>query len=69
MKKIMLLVTITSILSACQPNYTGKYIEIGDSLTEYEKECFKENHIPYQYEKGKLYIPEDAFDAAIYTSS
>ncbi|MCY8595480.1 hypothetical protein MOD80_00605, partial [Bacillus vallismortis] len=24
MKKIMLLLTITSILSACQPNYTGK---------------------------------------------
>ncbi|MCY9431777.1 membrane lipoprotein lipid attachment site-containing protein, partial [Bacillus spizizenii] len=53
MKKIMLLLTITAILSACQPNYTGKYIEIGDSLTEYTKECFKEHQIPYQYEKGK----------------
>ncbi|MEG7282775.1 hypothetical protein [Bacillus sp. 0909A] len=69
MKIIMLLVTITSILSACQPNYTGKYIEIGDSLTEYTKECFKENHIPYQYEKEKLYIPEDAFDVVINTCS
>ncbi|AMA53972.1 MULTISPECIES: hypothetical protein [Bacillus] len=69
MKKIMLLLTTTSILSACQPNYTGKYIEIGDSLTEYTKECFKENHIPYQYEKGKLYIPEDAFDTVINTCS
>lgn len=69
MKKIMLLLAITSILSACQPDYTGKYIEIGDTLTEYNKECFKENHIPYKYEKGKLYIPEDAFDAAIYTCS
>ncbi|MGO1135372.1 hypothetical protein ACTOS9_18270 [Bacillus subtilis] len=69
MKKIMLFLAITSILSACQPNYTGKYIEIGDTLTEYEKECFKENEIPYKYEKGKLYIPEDAFDTANYTCS
>ncbi|AOR99841.1 putative lipoprotein YvzJ [Bacillus subtilis] len=52
MKKIMLFLAMTSILSACQPNYTGKYIEIGDTLTEYEKECFKENEIPYKYEKG-----------------
>lgn len=43
MKKIMLFVTITSILSACQPNYTGEYIEIGDTLTEYNKKCFNEN--------------------------
>ncbi|MEG7379329.1 hypothetical protein V5785_08255 [Bacillus subtilis] len=69
MKKIMLFVTITSILSACQPNYTGEYIEIGDSLTEYTKQCFKEHQIPYQYEKGKLYIPEDAFDVVINTCS
>lgn len=39
MKKIMLFLAITSILSACQPNYTGKYIEIGDTLTDYTKEC------------------------------
>ncbi len=56
MKKIMLFLAMTSILSACQPNYTGKYIEIGDTLTDYTKECFKENEIPYKYEKGKLYI-------------
>lgn len=69
MKKIMLFVTITSILSACQANYTGEYIEIGDSLTEYGKKCFKENQIPYHYEKGKLSVPEDAFDAVINTCS
>ncbi|BCV81000.1 hypothetical protein BsBEST3102_35600 [Bacillus subtilis] len=40
-----------------------------DTLTDYTKECFIENEIPYKYEKGKLYIPEDAFDTAIYTCS
>lgn len=41
MKKIMLFLAITSILSACQPNYTGKYIEIGDTLTDYTKSALK----------------------------
>ncbi|KUP29555.1 hypothetical protein ACSQ7W_15525 [Bacillus halotolerans] len=69
MKKMMIMLVITATLSACQPNYTGKYIVWGNTLSENNKECLKDNQIPYKKENGNVYIPEDAFDAAINTCS
>ncbi|XHU51950.1 hypothetical protein QOM20_16835, partial [Bacillus subtilis] len=43
--------------------------EWGDTVTEDNKKCFKENQIPYKIDNGKIYIPEDAFDMAINTCS
>ncbi|MBT2572801.1 hypothetical protein J7E26_02350 [Bacillus sp. ISL-51] len=69
MKKILIILSILCIISACEKNYTGTYTELGDTLTESNKKCFKENQIPYKIDNGKVYIPEDAFDIAIKTCS
>ncbi|MCY8931595.1 hypothetical protein [Bacillus atrophaeus] len=69
MKKLLMLLLVLSIISACEKNYTGKYIQWGDTPTENNKKCLKDNHIPYKIENSKIYIPEDAFDKSINTCS
>lgn len=69
LKKIIILLSLTCILSACQKNYKGEYVQWGNSLTEENKNCLKENQIPFKDKNGKTYIPEDAFDAAINSCS
>lgn len=69
LKKMFILISVLCIISACEKNYTGKFTEWGDTVTEDNKKCFKENQIPYKIDNGKIYIPEDAFDMAINTCS
>ncbi|GEM00818.1 hypothetical protein SAMN05421839_10274 [Halolactibacillus halophilus] len=47
--------------------YTGDYAEWGELLKESNAtELLEDNNIPYKIKDGIIYIPEDAFDKAIY---
>lgn len=62
-------VFLLTILSACQKEYNGKYIEWGEQTTSNSTELLEENEIPYRIENEMIYIPEDAFDDAIFCCS
>ncbi|HFJ9319497.1 hypothetical protein CN324_29740 [Bacillus anthracis] len=68
MKKKLLLVfclSILFILSGCQKEYNGKYVQWGDTMESVNTDKLERNNIPYKVEGNKVYIPEDAFDDAI----
>ncbi|GAB3068561.1 hypothetical protein [Virgibacillus ainsalahensis] len=73
MKKILVLVLccylLFTTLSACQKEYSGEYIEWGEQTNSNATELLEENNIPYEIRNGIIYIPEDAFDKAIYCCS
>jgi flagellar biosynthesis/type III secretory pathway M-ring protein FliF/YscJ len=72
LKKILitiLCISILMIMSACQKEYDGEYIQWGDSEKTVDTNKLEENNIPYKIESGRVYIPEDAFDKAIYCCS
>jgi len=68
LKKIIVLVLcwllLFTTLSACQ--YNGKYVEWGEKTNSNATELLENNNIPYEIRDGIIYIPEDAFDKAIY---
>jgi len=48
-------------------SYTGEYIEFGELLSDSNTTTkLEESDIPYKIENNIIYIPEDAFDKAIY---
>ncbi|WP_412095730.1 hypothetical protein [Bacillus inaquosorum] len=65
LKKLFIFISVLFIISACEKNYTGEYIQWGDTPTENNKKCLKDNRVPYKIENSKIYIPEDAFDKSI----
>lgn len=70
MKKVIVLVLcwllLFTTLSACQKEYTGKYVEWGEKTNSNATELLENNNIPYEIRDGIIYIPEDAFDKTIY---
>ncbi|MEL4029740.1 hypothetical protein NST89_14480 [Caldifermentibacillus hisashii] len=65
----LLLISILMITSACQKRYNGEYIQWGDSEKTVDTKRLEENNIPYKNENGRVYVPEDAFDKAIFCCS
>lgn len=53
----------------CEKEYTGEYVEWGEETDSNTTELLKKNNIPYEIRNGIIYIPEDAFDKAIYCCS
>lgn len=64
-----LFISMLIITSACQKEYGGKYIQWGDSEETVDTNRLEVNNIPYKVKNGRVYIPEDAFDKAIYCCS
>nr|WP_328701065.1 hypothetical protein [Aquibacillus kalidii] len=64
-----LLIFILMITSACQKSYNGEYIQWGDSEKTVDTKSLEDSNIPYKIKNGRVYIPEDAFDKAIYCCS
>jgi hypothetical protein len=72
LKKIymtILLISILMITSACQKSNNGEYIQWGDSEKTVDTKRLEDNNIPYKIKDGRVYVPEDAFDKAIYCCS
>ncbi|MEH7237980.1 hypothetical protein [Bacillus sp. JJ1562] len=65
----VLFLSILLITSSCEKSYDGEYIQWGDSEKTVDTNRLEENSIPYKIENGRVYIPEDAFDKAIYCCS
>jgi flagellar biosynthesis/type III secretory pathway M-ring protein FliF/YscJ len=65
----ILLISIVMITSACQASYNGEYIKWGDSEKTVDTKRLEKNNIPYKIKDGRVYVPEDAFDKAIYCCS
>lgn len=49
--------------------YNGKYVRWGDTVNSVNTDKLERNNIPYEVKDNKVYIPEDAFDKAIYCCS
>ncbi|PEB53013.1 hypothetical protein CON65_15060 [Bacillus pseudomycoides] len=49
--------------------YSGKYIQWGDTVESVDTNKLERNDIPYKVKNNKVYIPEDAFDKAIWCCS
>lgn len=72
LKKIymtVLLISILLITSACQKSTNGEFIQWGDSEKSVDTKRLEDNNIPYKMKDDRVYIPEDAFDKAIYCCS
>ena len=66
MKKVSIFLCFCSLLlTACQREYRGNYIEWGEKTNSNATELLKENGIPYKIQDGMIYIPEDVFDKSI----
>ncbi|WP_246277253.1 hypothetical protein [Neobacillus endophyticus] len=71
-KKLLILVCIfvMAITSACEKKeYNGKYVHWGDIRSGLSIEKLKRNNIPYKLKANQVFIPEDAFDYALYCCS
>jgi len=70
LRKVLVLVLscffLFTTLSACQKEYSGEYIEWGERGSSNATDLLEENNIPYEIRNGVIYIPENAFDKAIY---
>jgi len=70
LKKVLVLILcyiiLFATLAACQKEYTEEYIEWGEKTNGNVAELLENNDIPYEIRDGIIYIPEDAFDKAIY---
>ncbi|HDX9578726.1 TPA: hypothetical protein ROX88_002273 [Bacillus pseudomycoides] len=49
--------------------YSGKFIQWGSGVDSVNTDILETNHIPYEIKDNKVYIPEDAFDKAIWCCS
>ncbi|WP_025147969.1 hypothetical protein [Bacillus sp. H1a] len=49
--------------------YSGEYIRWGSSVESVDTNILERNNIPYKIKNNKVYIPEDAYDKAIYCCS
>ncbi|SFC74945.1 Acetyltransferase (GNAT) family protein [Bacillus sp. 491mf] len=50
--------------------YSGKFVQWGgDNVHSVNTDILETNHIPYEIKDNKVYIPEDAFDRAIWCCS
>ncbi len=47
----------------------GKFVQWGDSVHSVDKAVLERNNIKYKIENDKVYIPEKAFDKAIFCCS
>ncbi|MDM5299112.1 hypothetical protein QUF51_13135 [Bacillus pumilus] len=61
--------TILSSLTSCQKAFSGEYIQYGEILDGQSTKRLEQHEIPYRVREGIIYIPEDAFDQAIYCCS
>jgi len=53
-------------LSTFQKVYTGEYTEWGEKTNSNATELLENHDIPYEIRNEIIYIPEDAFNKAIY---
>ncbi|MDV7767690.1 hypothetical protein [Peribacillus sp. CSMR9] len=60
------LITILTIICGCQKNYSGEYVQWGDSAEDIDTKRLKENDIPYKIKDNKVFIPEDAIKNATF---
>lgn len=60
---------IVLIVYFFQKGYSGDFIRWGDSIETVNTEKLERNNIPYEIKDNKVYIPEDAFDKAIWCCS
>ncbi|MBT2647606.1 hypothetical protein J7E52_12845 [Bacillus sp. ISL-34] len=60
------LITILTIVCGCQKNYTGEYVQWGDTVETVDTKKLKENDIPYKIKDNKVFIPEDAAKKATF---
>jgi len=69
LKKVLVLALsflVFTTLATCKNEYTGEYIEWGEKTNSNVAELLENNDILYEIRGGIIYIPEDAFDKAIY---
>lgn len=64
---ILLLFLIIFLL--VNQGYDGEYVRWGEMTTQVGLEALERNDIPYKIKDNIIYIPEDAFDKAIYCCS
>ncbi|MFJ7938921.1 hypothetical protein ACIQYG_10460 [Peribacillus sp. NPDC096622] len=57
------LITILTIICGCQKNYSGEYVQWGETV---DTKKLKENDIPYEIKDNKVFIPEDATKKATF---
>lgn len=75
MKKIkrvvfsIILFLLLIIFLLVNQGYDGEYIRWGEVTTQTALEALERNNIPYEIKNNIIYIPEDAFDKAIYCCS
>ncbi|HDX9590419.1 TPA: hypothetical protein ROX98_003456 [Bacillus pseudomycoides] len=49
--------------------YSGEFVQWSDSVNSVNTDILERNNIPYKIKDNKVYIPEDAFDKAIWCCS
>ncbi|WP_026560579.1 hypothetical protein [Bacillus sp. J37] len=64
---LLLLSFAIIIISGCR--YNGEYVRWGDTVPVVDTDRLEKNNIPYKIKDNKVYIPEDAFDKAIFCCS
>ncbi|WP_182201273.1 hypothetical protein [Paraliobacillus salinarum] len=75
MKKInkiifsIILFFVLIIFLILNQGYDGKYIRWEEITNQVKLEALERNNIPYEIKDNIIYIPEDAFDKAIYCCS
>lgn len=63
---LILLLSCVLLLSACKKEYSKDFVKWGEKTNSNTTELLEKNNIPYKIIDGMIYIPEDAFDHAIY---
>lgn len=63
----IMVVVVIGIIYSTQKEYTGEYVKFGELLSDSNTTTrLEESSIPFKIEDNIIYIPEDAFDKAIY---
>ncbi|WP_429667995.1 hypothetical protein [Bacillus gobiensis] len=69
MKKVLMFFLCFAVIvttSACQKKYTGEYEQWGSTAKLVDTDKLEEHNIPYKIEDGQVYIPEDAYEDALF---
>ncbi|MFD1335722.1 hypothetical protein ACFQ4N_09195 [Oceanobacillus iheyensis] len=66
---VMCSAMILILVSGCQKEYIGEYIQWGVDLSLEQKDLLKDNDIPIKVDGSFVYIPRDAVDDATYCCS
>ncbi|WP_078433592.1 hypothetical protein [Metabacillus halosaccharovorans] len=69
MRKYYLLLLSFAIIIISGCGYNGEYVRWGDTVPVVNTDRLEKNNIPYKIKDNKVYIPEDAFDKAIFCCS